>query len=57
MLWFIYHIYPDTLLHKGDVVLTGRAVCVAVAAPRALVRLSNLLGFDGYQKAIDQTGP
>jgi 2-keto-4-pentenoate hydratase/2-oxohepta-3-ene-1,7-dioic acid hydratase in catechol pathway len=50
MLRFIHQKYPDIPLQKGDMVLTGTAGGVAVATPRALVRLSNLLGFDRYKK-------
>ena len=50
MLRFIQQKYPNTPLQKGDMVLTGTPGGVAVATPRALVRLSNLLGFDRYKK-------
>lgn len=50
MLRYIQQKYPNTPLQKGDMVLTGTPGGVAVATPRALVRLSNLLGFDRYKK-------
>ncbi|MEO0897737.1 MAG: fumarylacetoacetate hydrolase family protein [Bacteroidota bacterium] len=50
MLRFIQKKYPDTSFQKGDMVLTGTPGGVAIATPRVLVRLSNLLGFDRYRK-------
>ena len=56
MLRFIRQKYPDTPLQKGDMVLTGTAGGVAIATPRALVRISNLLGFDRYKKLSVKLG-
>lgn len=57
MLRFIQQKYPQSPLRKGDMVLTGTPGGVAIATPRALVRLSNLLGFDRYKKlSIKQGG-
>ncbi|MDW3649310.1 MAG: fumarylacetoacetate hydrolase family protein [Bacteroidia bacterium] len=50
MLRFIHKKYPDAALKAGDMVLTGTPGGVAIATPRALVRLGNLLGFDRYRK-------
>jgi len=50
MLRFVQEKYPETPLKKGDIILTGTPGGVAIATPRALVRLSNLLGFDRYKK-------
>ena len=50
MLRFVQEKYPETPLKKGDIILTGTPGGVAIATPRALVRLSNLLGFDRYRK-------
>lgn len=50
MLRFIHEKYPDAALEAGDLVLTGTPGGVAIATPRALVRLGNLLGFDRYRK-------
>ncbi len=50
MLRFIHSKYPNHPMNKGDMVLTGTAGGVAIATPRALVRLSHLLGFDRFQK-------
>ncbi|NNF35512.1 MAG: fumarylacetoacetate hydrolase family protein [Saprospiraceae bacterium] len=50
MLRFIHSKYPDHPIKKGDMILTGTAGGVAIATPRALVRLSHLLRFDRYQK-------
>lgn len=57
MLKFIVQKYPKNQLKRGDMVLTGTPGGVAIATPRALVRLSNLLGFDRYKKlSIKQGG-
>ena len=57
MLRFIAQKYPMNQLKRGDMVLTGTPGGVAIATPRALVRLSNLLGFDRYKKlSIKQGG-
>ncbi|MBX2874950.1 MAG: fumarylacetoacetate hydrolase family protein [Saprospiraceae bacterium] len=57
MLRFIVEKYPETPLQRGDMILTGTPGGVAIATPRALVRLSNLLGFDRYKKlSIKQGG-
>jgi 2-keto-4-pentenoate hydratase/2-oxohepta-3-ene-1,7-dioic acid hydratase in catechol pathway len=50
MLLFIHKKYPNAPLTKGDIVLTGTPGGVAIATPRFLVRLSNLLGFDSFKK-------
>lgn len=50
MLRFIHQKYPDIPLEKGDLVLTGTPGGVAIATPKALVRLSNLLGLSRYKK-------
>ena len=50
MLRFIHAKYPTQPLHRGDVVLTGTPGGVAMATPRSLVRLANLLGFDRFKK-------
>ena len=50
MLRFIVKKYPKNQLKRGDMVLTGTPGGVAIATPRALVRMSNLLGFDRYKK-------
>lgn len=50
MLRFIHQKYPNTPLQKGDLVLTGTPGGVAIATPRHLVRLSQLIGMDRYQK-------
>ena len=50
MLRFIKQKYPNTPLEKGDMILTGTPGGVAIATPRHLVRLSNLVGMDRYQK-------
>ncbi len=50
MLGFILKKYPDASLNRGDLVLTGTGGGVAIATPRALVRLSYLLGFDRFRK-------
>jgi 2-keto-4-pentenoate hydratase/2-oxohepta-3-ene-1,7-dioic acid hydratase in catechol pathway len=50
MLRFVHAKYPDRPLRRGDMVLTGTPSGVAMQAPRALVRLANLLGFDRYKK-------
>ncbi|MEM6766875.1 MAG: fumarylacetoacetate hydrolase family protein [Bacteroidota bacterium] len=50
MLRFIPQKYPDVSLKKGDIVLTGTPGGVALATPRFLVRLANLIGFDRYKK-------
>lgn len=56
MLRFIQQKYPDQPLQKGDMVLTGTPGGVAIATPRALVRLSNLLGFDRFKKLSIKLG-
>ena len=57
MLQFIQNKYPDETLKKGDLILTGTPGGVAVATPRALVRMSNLMGMDRYKKlSIKQRG-
>ena len=56
MLRFIHQKYPGTKLQEGDMVLTGTPGGVAIATPRALVRLSNLLGFDRYRKLSVKLG-
>ncbi|MEO1656048.1 MAG: fumarylacetoacetate hydrolase family protein, partial [Bacteroidota bacterium] len=56
MLRFIQEKYPDTLLERGDMVLTGTPGGVAFTTPRFLVRLSNLLGFDRYRKLSVKLG-
>jgi len=56
MLRFIKTKYPDHPMNKGDMVLTGTAGGVAIATPRALVRLSHLLGFDRFQKLSAKLG-
>lgn len=50
MLRFIQQKYPNASLNAGDMVLTGTPGGVAIATPRVLVRLSNLLGMDRYRK-------
>jgi 2-keto-4-pentenoate hydratase/2-oxohepta-3-ene-1,7-dioic acid hydratase in catechol pathway len=50
MLRLIARKYPNVTFQKGDMVLTGTPGGVAIATPRALVRMSNLLGFDRYKK-------
>ncbi len=57
MLRFIQKKYPEAPLRRGDMILTGTPGGVAIATPRALVRLSNLLGFDRFKKlSIKQGG-
>ncbi|MEL6255072.1 MAG: fumarylacetoacetate hydrolase family protein [Bacteroidota bacterium] len=56
MLRFINQKYPNDPLLAGDMVLTGTPGGVAIATPRALVRLSNLLGFDRYRKLSVKQG-
>lgn len=50
MLRFIHQKYPDIPLEKGGLVLTGTPGGVAIATPKVLVRLSNLLGMSRYTK-------
>ncbi|MEO1436727.1 MAG: fumarylacetoacetate hydrolase family protein [Bacteroidota bacterium] len=50
MLRYILKKYPDAQLNPGDCILTGTPGGVAVATPKALVRMSNLLGMDRYKK-------
>ena len=50
MLRFIHKKYPNASLKAGDMVLTGTPGGVAIATPRALVRLGDLLGMDRYRK-------
>lgn len=49
-LQFIQEKYPNQPLLKGDMVLTGTPGGVAIATPKALVRMSNFLGFDRFKK-------
>ena len=56
MLRFIQQKYPKEPLQRGDLILTGTPGGVAIATPRALVRLSNLLGFDRYKKLSVKLG-
>ena len=56
MLRFIHQKYSDTPLRKGDMVLTGTPGGVAISTPKALVRLSNLLGFGRYKKLSAKLG-
>ena len=56
MLRFIHKKYPNTPLQKGDLVLTGTPGGVAIATPRALVRLSNLIGMSRYGKLSKKLG-
>ncbi|MDH3201079.1 MAG: fumarylacetoacetate hydrolase family protein [Myxococcales bacterium] len=50
MLRFIHAEFPDVPLQKGLIVLTGTPGGVAMATPRWLVRLSNLLGLSRFRK-------
>ncbi|MEM6964159.1 MAG: fumarylacetoacetate hydrolase family protein [Bacteroidota bacterium] len=56
MLRFIQQKYPNVSLNRGDMILTGTPGGVAVATPRHLVRLANLLGFDRYKKLSTKLG-
>ena len=56
MLRFIHQKYPEATFKAGDMVLTGTPGGVAIATPRVLVRLSNLLGFDRYKKLSVKLG-
>ena len=54
MLRFIHAKYPNQPLRRGDMVLTGTPAGVAMATPRWLVRLANLVGMDRFKK-LDAT--
>jgi len=56
MLRFIQEKYPNAALQKGDMVLTGTPGGVAIATPKAIVRLSNLLGVSRYKKLAVKLG-
>ncbi|MEL6675442.1 MAG: fumarylacetoacetate hydrolase family protein [Bacteroidota bacterium] len=56
MLAFIQQKYPDLSLKRGDMILMGTPGGVAIGTPRALVRLSSLLGFDRYRKLSVKLG-
>ena len=50
MLQAIHRKYPNKLLQKGDMVLTGTPGGVAMSAPRWLVRLAGIIGLDRFKK-------
>jgi 2-keto-4-pentenoate hydratase/2-oxohepta-3-ene-1,7-dioic acid hydratase in catechol pathway len=50
MLRFIHAKFPEALLSKGTIVLTGTPGGVAMSTPRWLVRLSNLVGLSRFRK-------
>jgi len=50
MLQAIHRKYPNNLLQKGDMVLTGTPGGVAMSAPRWLVRLAGIIGLDRFKK-------
>lgn len=50
MLQAIHRKYPNKLLQKGDMVLTGTPGGVAMSAPRWLMRLAGIVGLDRFQK-------
>lgn len=50
MLGFIHASFPNTVLSKGTVVLTGTPGGVAMSVPRWKMRLANLLGLSRFQK-------
>ena len=50
MLGFVHGAFPDVPLSAGTVVLTGTPGGVAMATPRWLVRLGNLVGMSRFKK-------
>jgi len=50
MLGFVHQAFPNVELDQGVVVLTGTPGGVALRTPRWLVRLSNLVGLNRFQK-------
>ncbi len=50
MLRFVHAKFPEALLSKGTIVLTGTPGGVAMSTPRWLVRLSNLVGLSRFRK-------
>lgn len=56
MLQAIHRKYPQTLLKKGDVVLTGTPGGVAMSAPRWLMRLAGIIGMERFEKLGHATG-
>ena len=55
MLQAIHRKYPNKLLQKGDMVLTGTPGGVAMSAPRWLVRLAGIIGLDRFKKLSSLT--
>jgi len=56
MLRFIRAEFPNTVLSKGMIVLTGTPGGVAMSTPRWLVRLGNLLGLSRFRKLSTTLG-
>ena len=50
MLQAIQRKYPNKLLQKGDMVLTGTPGGVMMSTPRWLVRLAAMVGMDRFKK-------
>jgi 2-keto-4-pentenoate hydratase/2-oxohepta-3-ene-1,7-dioic acid hydratase in catechol pathway len=50
LLRFVHEKYPGVPLRRGDIILTGTPGGVIMHAPRALMRLSRLLGIGRYTK-------
>lgn len=55
MLRFVHKRFPDSIMRKGDIILTGTPGGVILNVPRWKARLATLLGLDRFQKlAINQ---
>ena len=50
MIKFVSEKYPNNGLNSGDMILTGTPAGVAIATPKALLRLGNLVGMDRFKK-------
>ncbi len=55
MLQSIHRKYPNKLLQKGDMVLTGTPGGVMMSAPRWLVRLAGIVGMGRFDKLANLT--
>ena len=55
MLQAIHRKYPNKLLLKGDMVLTGTPGGVIMSTPRWLVRLAGMIGMDRFDKLTKVT--